>query len=208
MHRRVVTITLALLMGASGAGGAAAVDDDPGTVATDKNKTTGSVGIAIGIKILDSDWEPLGDQGVFVVSLTLGKKKWPVHFALDYVSGEDEDTRAIGIICCSTPQVLAKSETTEWNLGVRRVWRQEKKFRPYAGGGIAFIDGEIKVPAQSISASDSTTGYWLDAGFRQPLKNKIDWGFDLRYSAGKINLGNGEVDAGGPQLLLYFGGGW
>ena len=150
---------------------------------------------------------------MFLVSLTIGKKTWPVHFALDFVSGEAKETRVGGFpllppFCCFTTQVVAKSETTEWDLGVRRMWRKDEKFRPYAGGGVAFIHGRLSVAAQNINASDSTTGYWLDAGFRKPVKRRWDWGFDLRYSEGKINLGNGEVDAGGAQILLYFGGGW
>ena len=213
MHRRAIRIIAVLLVLAATAAGADTTEDDPAAAATDKDTTTGHVGIGIGVKTLDSGWEPLGDQTVFVVSLTIGKKTWPVHFAFDYVSGEAKETRVGGFpllppFCCFTTEVTAKSETTEWDLGVRRMWRQDKKFRPYAGGGIAFISGEIRVVAQSIDASNSTTGYWLNAGFRRPLQRRWDWGFDLRFSEGKINLGNGQVDAGGAQILLSFGGGW
>ena len=213
MHRRAIRIMLASLVLASTASVAVAADDEPAAAATDKNATTGSVGIALGVKTLDAGWEPLGDQTVFVVSLTIGKKTWPVHVALDYVSGEARKTRIIGFplffpFCCFTTEVTAESETTEWDLGVRRVWRQDKAFRPYAGGGIAFIHGKIRVVSQSVSANDSTTGYWLDVGFRRPLKPRIDWGLDLRYSEGTINFGNGEIDAGGKQALFYVGGRW
>ena len=202
MHRRAIGIMLTSLLLATTA-----------AAATDDNRVTGSFGIAIGVKDLDAGWEPLGDQTATVFSLTIGKKKWPVLIVLDRVSAEDEETRIIGFCFfpffpCTT-EVTAKSKTSEWDLGVRRVWRQDKRFRPYVGGGIAFIEGKIRVNDQGISAADSTTGYWLDTGFRQPFKrSRMDWGFDLRYSEGTIHLGNGEVDAGGTQILFYLGGRW
>ncbi len=201
MHRRAIRIMLASFLLATTA-----------SAATDDDRITGSVGIAAGFKNLDAGWEPQDDQVAVVVSLTIGKKKWPVHFALDYVSGEHRETRTTGFpvippFCCFMTEVTAKSETSELDLGVRRVWRQDKKFRPYAGGGIAFIDGEIRVDEAGLSADDSTTGYWLDAGFRK-FKRRIGWGFDLRYSEGTINLGDGEVDAGGVQVLFNVGWRW
>lgn len=200
MHRPAIGIMLTSLLLATTA-----------AAATDDNRVTGSFGIALGVKDLDAGWEPLGDQTSVVFLLTIGKKNWPVHIALDRVSAEDEETRNVGfcIFFSCTTEVTAKSKTSEWDLGVRRVWRQDKRFRPYAGGGIAFIEGKIRVNDQNISAADSTTGYWLDAGFRQPFKrSRMDWGFDLRYSEGTIHLGSTEIDAGGTQILFYVGGRW
>ena len=210
MYRGVFRILFVSLLLASAV--AAAGEDPPATPKHEKS-ITGSVGVALGVKILDSGWEPLGDQTVSIISLTIGMKAWPVHIALDYVSGEARDTRVSGFpfippFCCFTTTVLAESETTEWDLGVRRVWRPDKKFRPYAGGGVAFIDGELRVPAQGIFADESTTGYWLDAGFRAGAHRWWEWGIDLRASQGEVDLGNGGVEAGGPQALLYFGGRW
>ncbi len=205
---RILLLSLALAAPAGAAEG-----DDPTAAATDEKSITGTAGVALGVKILDSGWEPLGDQTVSIISLTIGKKAWPVQIALDYVSGEASDTHVGGFplippFCCFTTTVLAESETTEWDVGVHRVFRQDKKFRPYLGGGIAFMDGELRVPAQGIFADESTTGYWADTGFRQGAGRWWEWGIDLRYSKGEVNLGSGDVDAGGPQALFYFGGAW
>jgi len=190
---------------------AAATDEDPAP-STEKS-ITGSFDVAIGVKILDDDWSPLGDQSVVVLALTIGKTTWPVQLALDYVKGESRDTNVSGFpiippFCCFTSTLVAESETTEWDVGVRHVWRQDKKFRPYAAGGVAFIDGELRVPAQGIFADSSTTGYWLDTGFRLRTRGRWDWGIDLRFSKGEVTLGNAEVDAGGPQALFYGGVNW
>ncbi len=189
----------------------AIASEEPDPAPPKTNEVTGSIGFAIGVKVLDSGWEPLGDQTATLFSLTIGKTNWPVHIAVDYVGGEARNTRVTGFplfppFCCFSTQNLAESETTEWDVGIRRGWRPEKSFRPYLGGGVAFIDGELRVPAQSIFADGSTTGYWVDLGFRTGGRPWGEWGVDIRYSEGDVNLGTGEVDAGGPQGLLYFGG--
>ncbi len=182
---------------------AAAGDDD----------VIGSVGIAVGVKDLESGWEPMGDQIAFTISLTVGREGWPVHLALDYVSADDQETRTTGFpllppFCCFTTDVTAESETTEWGLGVRRFWRSDKSFRPYTGAGVAFIDGKLRVDSQAIRASDSTTGYWVNVGFRRQLGGPSEWGLDLRHSEGAIELGNAEVEAGGTALSFFVGGRW
>lgn len=212
MRRTLVTIAVGIvLFGVS----VAAEEPQPGSKAEPANegRTTGSVGIAAGVKILDEGWEPLGDQTAFVVKLTIGKTHWPALIAIDYASAEAREVDVTGFplfppFCCFSTAVRAESETTEWDLGVRRGFRAGKKFRPYLGGGVAFIDGELRVPAQNIFADESTTGYWLDAGFRAPAGSVLEWGIDLRYSDGDIDLGSGKVEAGGPQYLLYFGFPW
>lgn len=181
--------------------------------AADDDDVIGSVGIAVGVKDMEAGWEPMGDQIAFTISLTVGREGWPVHLALDYVSAEDQETRTTGFplfppFCCFTTDVAAKSETTEWGLGVRRFWRGDKPFRPYAGAGVAFIDGKLRVDSQGIRASDSTTGYWFNTGFRRPVLKVMEWGVDLRHSEGAIELGNAEVEAGGTALSFYFGGRW
>ncbi len=191
--------------------------DDTESAAASKppgeGRTTGSLGVAAGVKILDSGWEPLGDQTAFVVKLAIGKERWPVHIALDYASGEAREVDVTGFplfppFCCFSTAVRAESETTEWALGIRRGFRPDKRFRPVLGGGVAFIDGELRVPAQGIFADESTTGYWLEAGFRAGGGRWWEWGIDLRYSDGEIDLGSGEVEVGGPQYLLYVGTRW
>ena len=116
---RILLLSLAL-----GAPAGAAEGDDLTAAATVEKSITGTAGVALGVKILDSGWEPLGDQTVSIISLTIGN------------------------------------------------------------------------------------GYWADTGFRQGAGRWWEWGIDLRYSKGEVNLGSGDVEAGGPQALFYFGGAW
>jgi hypothetical protein len=181
--------------------------------AEDGRDVTGSVGVVFGFKDLRSGWDPLSDQWGGGLLLTIGQERWPVLIALDYLSFDDEETRTLGFplfppFCCFEFETVAKSETEEWDLGVRRGWRKQKAFRPYLGGGVAFIEGKIKIDEPRFRADDSTTGYWLEAGFRAGRHRYIEWGLDLRYSEGSIDLGSESVEAGGKYALFFVGGRW
>lgn len=174
---------------------------------------TGSIGVVFGFKDLGPGWEPLSDQWGVGVLLTIGQERWPVLIALDYLSFDEEDTRTSGSpwfppFCCFEFETVAKSETKEWDLGVRRGWRKQKGFRPYLGGGVAFIRGKIKIDEPRFQADDSTTGYWLEAGFRAGRHRYVEWGLDLRYSEGSIDLVARSAEAGGKYALIYGGGRW
>lgn len=184
-------------------------ESDPGN----ERRTTGRVGMAIGFKEMGSSWEALDDQTSVLLSLTVGKESWPVHLAFDYVRARNTNSRVTGFplippFCCFTTAIVAESDTTEWDLGVRKGWREGKSFRPYVGGGLAVIRGKLVVVGAAINASETAPGYWIDFGFRAPAGRRLEWGIDARHSSAEVNLGDGDIDAGGEQLLLYSGVRW
>jgi len=206
---RRLTLALAVVAALPWVGVSAEGDGSRG----DGSRVVGSVGVALGFKDLGSGWEPLSDQLGGGLLLTIGGEHWPVLIAVDRLSFDDEETRTFGFplfppFCCFDFETVAKSETKEWDLGVRKIWSRKKKFRPYLGAGVAFIEGRIEIDEPRFRADDSTTGFWLEAGFRAGGHGFLEWGLDLRHSEGSIDLGAGGIEAGGEHALVYFGGRW
>ena len=93
----------------------------------------------------------------------------------------------------------------EIDIGIRRFWGKNN-VRPYLGGGVSFVDGEIEIG--NVSFDDSATGTWFDAGVRFALGNHFSLGIGLRVSRADIDLGGESFEAGGEHLSLSAGWGW
>jgi hypothetical protein len=95
-----------------------------------------------------------------------------------------------------------KVETMELDAGVRKYWGANK-LQGYVGGGLAYLDGEVKLslaivsqspapggggvsPPSSLTLSDSDNviGGFLNAGGLYRLGRSAQVGIDLRYSDG------------------------
>ena len=102
-----------------------------------------------------------------------------------------------------------ESETTEFNIGARKIWDNSKQVRPFVGLGLAFITAELKteVGGLTISADDSGTGYWLGGGVYWTIKH-FNIGLELKYSSAKLTIGNVDCDGGGGHAGLLLGYHW
>ena len=182
-----------------------------------------------GGKFMDLDVASEADrvekQAEIGFSLSFGDVDWPVMLAVDVMtSGSDDDFLADSYSFDYAGPYFNYTvtynyfldydvDTTEVNLGVRKFWREEKRFAPYVGGGLAFVtldatsklltevDVEgIAVPGASASLelvddSDTAVGYWVNGGLQWRMwrgSGSLLLGVDVRYSDAEAELDTGQ----------------
>ena len=163
---------------------------------------SGNVNFLLGVKNLDSaDWEPFEEQAAFGVLVDFKGPTWPISMAIDILGSYDEET-ILGI--------ETEASTTEIDVGVRKIWEvQGSSIRPFIGGGIAFINGEIKATnVLTASVDDSGTGIWLNGGVYWTLGQHFNLGLQARYSRAEITLLGIDVEAGGTHAAFMLGYHW
>lgn len=163
---------------------------------------SGNVNFFLGQKTLDKDnWEPAEKQAEFGVLVDFKQSQWPVSIAIDLLASLDEVT--IG-------GVNVEASTTEFDVGVRKIWEVAgSSIRPYIGGGIAFVGAEIKETSfTNISVDDNGTGIWLNGGIYWTLGKNFNLGLDLRYSQANVTFIGEDVKAGGTHAGVILGYHW
>jgi opacity protein-like surface antigen len=163
---------------------------------------TGNVNFLLGQKSLESDdWSPLEDQFAFAVLVDFKQAHWPVSIALDFLGSYDEQTQ-LGI--------KLEGTTSEFDAGVRKIWQVSGgSIKPYIGGGIAFINAEIKaIDFVTVSDDDNSVGYWLNGGIYWTLGLHFNLGVDLRYSDADVTIAGVDGEAGGSTAGLLLGYHW
>ena len=169
---------------------------------------TGNVNALLGAKTLDrADWEPLEDQTEIGVLLDFKKKTWPVSIAIDFLQSEANETISDPVTGLG---LGIDAETTEIDLGVRKIWDRNGKARPYIGGGLALISAELSAQLSGIRVSldDDAEGYWINAGIYWTLAESFNIGLDLRYSQADVTFLGVDVNAGGSHAGLVLGYHW
>ncbi len=154
----------------------------------DLSQWTGNAKIFIGGKFLnESDWFPADDQFEIGLEIDFKMKTWPISIAVDYMHA-------------SGNAAFLKSETSEFNLGVRKIWTQYGNMHPFVGGGIAIINGELREPG--FSDDDTGLGIWLQGGVYWTLYEHLNVGVELKYSYAEVDHGLVDRNGGG----FHFGG--
>ena len=159
---------------------------------------TGNLNVFLGSKSLDEDeWEPTNEQDEFGIEVDFKKQSWPVSIAIDFLSASGEG-KLMGI--------KFESETSEINMGVRKIWDKSSHMRPFIGGGIAFITGEFS--GLGLSDDDSATGFWIGGGVYWTLAEHFNIGLKVKSSSANVTLFGVEADAGGGHFGVLAGFHW
>jgi hypothetical protein len=162
---------------------------------------SGTIHIALGLKQMDTWWEPVEDHGEFGILADFQPRGFPLSFAFEgFVSADEEDVIYRGSIFTLT------GETTELCVGIKKYIDTGSHFYPFIGGGVAFIDAEATVTKGdlALTVSDSAVGFWLGGGCIYVFK-RFSLGGYVRYSNAEVNLLGESVDAGGVHLLAIAG---
>lgn len=179
----------------------------------DSGRWSGNVNLFLGEKFLDEDnWEPLDQQ--FEMGLLLDvdfKHRWiPFSIALDLLYSRDEDDVGTLDMGIGTFYTNVESRITELDLGIRKIWEAPKHIRPFIGGGLAIINGEMKADSLGVSVSDDETGYgmWAEIGAYLTLSERFNLGIDARWSKAEIDLFDREAKVGGWHIGALAGLHW
>ncbi len=152
----------------------------------------GAINVVLGAKRLDQNpWEPVDSQPSFGIMLDARQPDWPLNAALDiYYSGDKGTANGIS----------REGSTTEFNLGVRKIFRVDRAMRPFIGVGSSFVAASLKNSAAGVpsqSDSDFGAGVWIGGGIYWTLADALNIGFNLKYTSAKVTLLDNRYDAGG-----------
>lgn len=162
---------------------------------------SGNVNLLGGLKLLDDDWKPAEDQIAYGLQTDFMPPEWPFSLAVDLLLA---DSASESVELPGGGSVTSESETMEVDLGIRKYWHSTERWRPFLGGGLALLRGELETrgPIASASDSDTGTGLWAGGGVLYAFNNHLNVGVQGRYSTGDVDINGAELDAGG----LHFGG--
>jgi len=172
---------------------------------------TGNINLFMGAKQLEEDdWEPLDEQDEFGIMFDFKQEGWPVSIAIDLLSSSDEQTGLYFVSGYGTVIATLEGETSEFDLGFRKIWDGSPTIRPYIGGGIAMVSAEIKASVLGATASDddNATGFWLGGGVCFTFAEHFNVGLDLRVTAAEVTLFGVEGEAGGTHAGVFVGYHW
>lgn len=164
---------------------------------------TGNVSGYLGHKSLDDkDWPQLDSQFAVGVLFDIKHNSWPVSIAADIIGSGDVHENG---------SQKDEGYTVETHLGIRKIFEfPSYSIKPYLGGGIAFVNAELKDKdgATTLSEDDSAVGAWVGGGMYVGLSSHFNLGLDVRYSKAEVTLFNVDREAGGLHAGITAGYHW
>lgn len=160
---------------------------------------TGNIDLLVGQKALKSgDWEPAEKQTAFGIQADGKMSSWPISIAIGYTKTEGDGEDEVGD--------MFEGRTTELDLGIKYIFEKSETLKPFIGGGVTQIKGEVEYPLLNASASDTGTGYWLSGGLRFILAQHLNLGAQVKYASAKADFDTGEdAELGGTSLSVLLG---
>ena len=157
------------------------------------------------------------------LEMSFGGNDWPVMIAVDILGSSADDSFSYyyydyvyGYGYFNDYDV--KASTLELAVGVRKTWEfAGNPTRPYIGGGITGIRGEVEfdvdTPFDSFSVDDSGfgVGWWVGGGVYWKLGQSFNLGVNVRHSSAEVDFddfGVSNVDVGGTHFGLILGWGF
>ena len=171
----------------------------------------GNVNVFAGQKwFSDTDWHPIEKQPAVGIQLAFGQLRSPIHFAVDVFYAHDDAT----VDQAGVGTTKVEGGSTEYAIGVRKVFRRQARTHPHLGGGASLLAADITVesPAGREQADDSDFGYWIDGGVTWRLGAHFNLGVEVRYSRVQLEFGDvflaDKVPGGGFHAGALVGFGW
>jgi hypothetical protein len=171
---------------------------------------SGNVNLYAGYKGLDDeDWFGVDDHVELGLSVDVRPASWPVSITVQYF-GSRSPTEMFRFPAFLFTDTRVRAWTREAHLGVRKTWEASPHTRPFIGGGVASIRGEVEVITDSYAFSehDTTIGPWAEAGLYWTLAGHFNIGLDARWSQGDVELLDEDQGAGGNHVAAFLGGHW
>jgi len=185
---------------------------------------TGNINALIGFIVLDqSDWGHESTNGETGIMFDIKKKDWPVSIAGDFLYSEGHrfffshvngywSKPGFGHVYVpegNYGEVILK--TFEIDLGTRKIWENHPVFRPFAGGGISYIDtrGELTWSTGTSINKGTGTGAWVGTGTYFRFSTHLNVALEYRFSYIEVKMTSGDsVIAGGHHVRFILGYNW
>lgn len=177
----------------------------------------GNVNFIIGQKEMDENFgqrEDIEEQDMFGALIDFGVMDWPVNISFDIISSSqdvDDDEFDLNL----------EGSTLELDLGAKLYFMKDTPFRPYVGGGLAFISAEIDeardpdgdLDFDEAHLEDESLGYFVNGGLLWRIGERFNLGADVRWSKAEIEVEDDfgdprDVEAGGFSYGVFAGFGW
>jgi len=153
----------------------------------------------------DDEWTPIETQPELGIQVAFGQLRAPIYFAVDVFHAHDEKTE---------DGTRTEGGTTEYAIGVRKVFRRQARMHPHLGAGASLVAGDLtsESAAGRVEADDSDFGLWIDGGVTWRLGSHFSIGVEARYSRVKLEFGDifaeDKVPGGGFHAGALVGVGW
>ena len=169
-----------------------------------------------GEQMWGSRWEPSDRHYELGVKIDIRPPGWPVSLAVDFSHGwrVNAVTRLVGIPPFLFPvDFIYDSSVAEIDMGVRYVYEGFKNFRPFAGGGLAFIHGRVVIfntlaNFVETQVDDWGEGGWAEVGAYWTVLDHLNLGLSVKASWAQIRLEGFMLDitsVGGVRVGLFTG---
>ena len=189
-------------------------------------QAAGDVNLLFGARI--SSEAMLEEAGVDDLSQFGAAFSWdyggPVMVAVDLLVASTDASRSVAAVYPTVYWTDIKS--TELDVGVRKLFGEDRKLKPYLGGGLAWmrldvlqvLNGSLGEGGEFsdiiMDDAENTFGFWANAGLLYTLGERLNIGLDIRYSDAQVDVtpvdgGLGlEFDTGGTQYNMLVGYHW
>ncbi len=175
------------------------------------NDWTGNINVLLGSKLLDEDeWAPVEEHGEVGISCDFKQTHWPISITFAYLSSEDDGAAVVFVPGPGWTYGDFEAETREINVGVKKIWDITEIIKPFAGGGLSFINAEFTGTTFGTTQSqdDDAVGIWIGGGIIFTLAKHLNLGFQAGYSYAEVELFGVEANAGGSHGLFIVGFHW
>ncbi len=148
----------------------------------------------------------------------------PLMVAVDLLVASTDASRSVAAVYPTVYWTDIKS--TELDVGVRKLFGEDRKLKPYLGGGLAWmrldvlqvLNGSLGEGSEFtdiiMDDAENAFGFWANAGLLYTLGESFNVGLDIRYSDAQVDVtpvdgGLGlEFDTGGAQYNVLVGYHW
>ncbi len=172
---------------------------------------TGNFNILLGAKLLDEDeWEPVEEHNEVGISFDFRQTHWPISITFAYLTSEDDGSAVVFVPGYGWTIGDFDAETREINVGVKKIWDVTEIIKPFAGGGLSFINAEFTGTTfgRTRSQDDDAVGIWIGGGIMFTLAKHLNLGFQAGYSYAEVELFGVDANAGGSHGLFVIGFHW
>jgi len=136
------------------------------------------------------------------ISCDVKKQGWPVSIAFDYmfVYGDSKISKNSPVFTGYTKLNLY---ATEMYVGIKKIFNLFPSVKPFAAAGICTVN--MYVDATGDHEYDFGVGGWVGSGAYFMLSQRLNAGFEWKWSKAEVNIFDHNYNAGGNHFNLIAG---